>query len=59
MSCFDLAAFFSTLGFLPREIKKSRDVILVEGLHTLYPRQLLEELDVSFFIDLGEVAFAN
>jgi uridine kinase len=40
--------------FLPREIKKSRDVILVEGLHTLYPRQLLEELDVSFFIEMDE-----
>ncbi len=40
--------------FLPKEINKSRDVILVEGLHTLYPRQLLEELDVSFFIEMDE-----
>jgi uridine kinase len=40
--------------FMLQEINKSRDVILVEGLHTLYPRQLLEELDVSFFIKMDE-----
>jgi uridine kinase len=40
--------------FLPQKIKKSKDIILVEGLHTLYPRQLLEELDVSFFIEMDE-----
>ena len=40
--------------FLPNEIKKSKDVVLVEGLHTLYPRQLLEELDVSFYIEMDE-----
>jgi uridine kinase len=40
--------------FLPKEIRKTRDVILVEGLHTLYPKQLLEELDVSFFIEMEE-----
>tara|TARA_B110000008_G_scaffold278892_1_gene324022 strand:+ start:2076 stop:4166 length:2091 start_codon:yes stop_codon:yes gene_type:complete len=40
--------------FMLQEINKSRDVILVEGLHTLYPRQLLEELDVSFFIEMDE-----
>ena len=40
--------------FLPKEIRKTRDVILVEGLHTLYPQQLLEELDVSFFIEMEE-----
>ncbi len=40
--------------FLPKEIRKSNDVILVEGLHTLYPKQLLEELDVSFFIEMEE-----
>jgi hypothetical protein len=40
--------------FLPKEIRKTRDVILVEGLHTLYPQQLLEELDVGFFIEMEE-----
>jgi uridine kinase len=40
--------------FLPKEIRKTKDVILVEGLHTLYPKQLLEELDVSFFIEMEE-----
>jgi uridine kinase len=40
--------------FLPKEIRKIRDVILVEGLHTLYPKQLLEEFDVSFFIEMEE-----
>ena len=40
--------------FLPREIKKNTDIILVEGLHTLYPRQLLEQLDVRLFIDMDE-----
>ena len=40
--------------FLPKEIRKTKDIILVEGLHTLYPKQLLEELDVSFFIEMDE-----
>ena len=40
--------------FLPQKIKKSKNVILVEGLHTLYPRQLIEELDVSFFIEMQD-----
>ena len=40
--------------FLPKEVRKTKDVILVEGLHTLYPKQLLEELDVSFFIEMDE-----
>jgi uridine kinase len=40
--------------FLPQEIRKSKDVILVEGLHTLYPKQLLQVYDVSFFIEMEE-----
>ena len=40
--------------FLPQEIRKTKDVILVEGLHTLYPKQLLQEFDVSFFIEMDE-----
>ena len=44
----------NTGRFLPKEIRKTKDVILVEGLHTLYPKQLLEELDVSFFIEMEE-----
>ena len=40
--------------FLPKQIKKSRDIILVEGLHTLYPRQLIEELDLGLFIGMDE-----
>jgi uridine kinase len=40
--------------FLPQEISKTKDVILVEGLHTLYPKQLLQEFDVSFFIEMEE-----
>ena len=40
--------------FLPQEIRKTKDVILVEGLHTLYPKQLLQEFDVSFFIEMEE-----
>jgi len=35
--------------------KKSKDVILVTGLHTLYPRQLFEELDVRIFIEIEEL----
>jgi uridine kinase len=44
----------STGRFLPKKIRKTKDVILVEGLHTLYPKQLLEELDVKFFIEMDE-----
>ena len=40
--------------FLPQEITKSKNVILVEGLHTLYPKQLLQVFDVSFFIEMEE-----
>ena len=40
--------------FLPQEIRKTKDVILIEGLHTLYPKQLLQEFDVSFFIEMEE-----
>jgi hypothetical protein len=40
--------------FLPQEIRKAKDVILVEGLHTLYPKQLLQGFDVSFFIEMEE-----
>jgi uridine kinase len=40
--------------FLPQEIWKTKDVIIVEGLHTLYPKQLLQEFDVSFFIEMEE-----
>jgi uridine kinase len=40
--------------FLPQEIRKTKDIILVEGLHTLYPQQLIKELDVSFYIEMEE-----
>ena len=40
--------------FLPKKITKSRDFIIVEGLHALYPKQLLESFDVRFFIDMDE-----
>ena len=40
--------------FLPQKVKKRRDVILVEGLHTLYPQQLLEEFDLSFYLEMDE-----
>lgn len=40
--------------FLPQEIRKTKDIILVEGLLTLYPQQLLKELDVSFYIEMEE-----
>ena len=43
-----------TGNFQPRKIRKSRNVILVDGLHALYPRQLIEELDVRFFIEMDE-----
>ncbi len=44
----------ATGHFLPKKSKKSKDVILVTGLHTLYPRQLFEELDVRLFIEIEE-----
>ena len=40
--------------FLPQEIRKTKDIIIVEGLHALYPKQLLEEFDVSFYIEMEE-----
>jgi len=44
----------STGNFSPTKITNSRDVILVEGLHALYPNQLIEELDVRIFISMDE-----
>ena len=44
----------TTGNFLPTKIRNSRDVILVEGLHALYPKQLIEELDVRLFIEMDE-----
>lgn len=44
----------STGRFLPKESRKTKDIIVVEGLHTLYPKQLLEELDVKFFISMHD-----
>ncbi len=44
----------STGNFSPSKIRNSRDVILVEGLHALYPKQLIEELDVRIFIKMDE-----
>ena len=44
----------STGKFSPNQIRASKDVILVEGLHTLYPKQLIEELDVRIFINMDE-----
>ena len=40
--------------FKQKKIISSKNVILVEGLHTFYPQQLLEELDVRFFLDMDE-----
>jgi len=44
----------STGRFVSQKIKKNKNVIIVEGLHTLYPKQLLQEFDVSFFIEMDE-----
>ena len=44
----------ATGKFLPTKIRNSRNVILVEGLHTLYPKQLIEELDVRIFLEMDE-----
>ena len=43
-----------TGNFLPRKIRKSRNIVLVDGLHALYPKQLIEELDVRFFIEMDD-----
>jgi len=40
--------------FLPKRNIKSKDVIIVTGLHALYPRQLFKELDVRLFIEIEE-----
>jgi len=40
--------------FKPKKIISSKNVILVEGLHTFYPQQLSEELDARFFLDMDE-----
>lgn len=40
--------------FLPKKNIKSKDVIIVTGLHALYPRQLFKELDVRLFIEIEE-----
>jgi len=44
----------SSGNFSPSKIRNSRDVILVEGLHALYPNQLIDELDVRIFINMDE-----
>ena len=43
-----------TGNFLPRKIRKSRNIVLIDGLHALYPKQLIEELDVRFFIEMDD-----
>jgi uridine kinase len=40
--------------FKQKKIISSKNVLLVEGLHTFYPQQLLEELDVRFFLNMDE-----
>jgi uridine kinase len=40
--------------FVSQKINKNKNIIIVEGLHTLYPKQLLQEFDVSFFIEMDE-----
>lgn len=40
--------------FKQKKIISSKNVVLVEGLHTFYPQQLLEELDVRIFLDMDE-----
>lgn len=44
----------NTGNFTQQKIRKNKEVILVEGLHTLYPQQLLKELDVSFYMEMDE-----
>ncbi len=40
--------------FMPRKIRKSSDIIIVNGLHALYSKQLKEELDVSIFLEMDK-----
>lgn len=40
--------------FKPAIIKRGSDIIIVRSLHALYPKQLLEELDVRFFIKMDD-----
>ncbi|MDA8691941.1 hypothetical protein N9M18_02295 [Candidatus Pseudothioglobus singularis] len=44
----------SSGNFTTNKKSSSKDVILVEGLHVLYPNQLIEELDVRVFIEMDE-----
>jgi len=44
----------STGNFSVKQIRSSKDVVLVEGLHALYPNQLIQELDVRIFIEMDE-----
>ncbi len=39
---------------MPRKIRKSSDIIIVNGLHALYSKQLKEELDVSIFLEMDK-----
>jgi len=55
-SAIFLRRFDRQTGYFETEkINKSRNVVLVEGLHTLYPRQMLKEFDVRIFIEMDEV----
>jgi uridine kinase len=44
----------NTGTFMPRRMRKSSDVILINGLHAIYSKQMSEELDVGIFIKMEE-----
>lgn len=44
-----------TVGrFIPSVRRRSRNVVIISGLHTFYPRALLDDLDVKFFLQMEE-----
>ena len=40
--------------FLPMAKRRSRNLVIVSGLHTFYPRALAEDMDVKFFLQMDE-----
>lgn len=44
----------STGRFLPRQPRMSKQIVLVSGLHALYPKQLAEEMNIRFFLEMDE-----
>ena len=43
-----------TGSFLPPKRQKSKNLIIISGLHSLYLRSLLDEIDRSFFLTMDE-----